>query len=373
MEKRVLMVATVPSMIGQFNIPNINLLKKLGYVVDIACDFTDFSVWPIERVEKFKMEMHSLGVECIQLNFSRNALNLFRHFKSYKEALNLLRTRYYSFIHTHTPIASAIIRLVAFRTKTKVIYTAHGFHFFKGAPLKNWLIFYPIEKFLSKYTDVLITINQEDYKRALKKFKAKNVIYVPGVGIDTKKFLDESINTKKIREELGLNDSSIMFLSVGELSTRKNHVSVIKALNELNNSNFYYFIVGKGVLYNDLKKEDKTGRLRLLGFRSDIVGLLQAADVFVFPSLQEGLPVALMEAMASGLPCIVSKIRGNEDLIEEKYDNSFFDPKSIQNIINAIKKVAKRKMHNNEYCLRKIKDFDISKIDECMVKIYSEI
>lgn len=158
MGKRVLMVATVSSMIGQFYMNNIQILLDMGYQVDVAADFTDVSVWPLERIAKFKDQMAEMGIECIQLDFSRSPLQLKRHYQSYKETVELIKNRHYSFIHTHTPIASVIVRQAAHKTGTKVIYTAHGFHFYDGAPLaplKNWLIFYPIERHFSRYTDVL--------------------------------------------------------------------------------------------------------------------------------------------------------------------------------------------------------------------------
>lgn len=316
MEKRVLMVATVPSMIGQFNMNNIRILQEMGYEVDVAGDFTDVSVWPVERIQMFKDQLKEMGIEAIQLDFSRNPLKVGRHIESYRETVKLIKDRNYAFIHTHTPIASAIVRQAAHKTETKVIYTAHGFHFFDGAPLKNWLIFYPIEKHFSRYTDVLITINKEDYRRASGKFKAKKTVYIPGVGVDTERYRPQA-DTNDKRAEIGVSSECKLMISVGELSTRKNHKIIVEALQEMPDD-YWYVIVGKGELEDELISLDHTGRLRLLGFRTDIVELLHAADLFVFPSLQEGLPVALMEAMAAGLPCIVSKIRGNVDLIDSE-------------------------------------------------------
>ena len=159
--KRVLMVATVPSMIGQFNMDNIRLLMEMGFTVDVACDFRDLSVWPKERIERFEGELDILGIERIQIDFSRSPLRLDNHVKSLKQMKHLLKEKNYLFIHTHTPIASAIVRLAAHTTGTRVIYTAHGFHFYRGASLKNWCIFYPVEWFLSYWTDVLVTITRK--------------------------------------------------------------------------------------------------------------------------------------------------------------------------------------------------------------------
>lgn len=370
MNKRVLMVATVPSMIGQFNINNIHLLLEMGYTVDVASDFTDTSVWPKERIGVFKQDMKNLGIECIQLDYSRNALKLSRHIASYKETLELLKDKKYSFIHTHTPIASAIIRLAAHKTGTKVIYTAHGFHFYKGAPFKNWIIFYPIEKLLSKYTDVLITINQEDYKNALNKFRAKKTIYVPGVGVDTQKFTPRKSGREKIRKELGIDNDRLMLLSVGELNQNKNHESVIRAIQGFD---ITYVIVGKGELKESLEITAKecSVDIRLVGFRTDVADFYDAADVYVLPSIREGLNVSLMEAMASGLAVACGNIRGNMDLIENT--DVLFSPTTISEITFALTNAIKQREILGLKNLEKIKTFSLETVNALMLELYKNI
>lgn len=370
MNKRVLMVATVPSMIGQFNINNIHLLLEMGYTVDVASDFTDTSVWPKERIGVFKQDMKNLGIECIQLDYSRNALKLSRHIASYKETLELLKDKKYSFIHTHTPIASAIIRLAAHKTGTKVIYTAHGFHFYKGAPFKNWIIFYPIEKLLSKYTDVLITINQEDYKNALNKFRAKKTIYVPGVGVDTQKFTPRKSGREKIRKELGIDNDRLMLLSVGELNQNKNHESVIRAIQGFD---ITYVIVGKGELKESLEITAKecSVDIRLVGFRTDVADFYDAADVYVLPSIREGLNVSLMEAMASGLAVACGNIRGNIDLIENT--DVLFSPTTFSEITFALTNAIKQREILGLKNLEKIKTFSLETVNALMLELYKNI
>lgn len=358
--KRVLMVATVPSMIGQFNMNNIQILQDLGYTVDVAADFTDTSVWPTERVKKFKDQMEEMKIECIQLDFSRNPLKINRHIDSYKETLKLLTDRQYSFIHTHTPIASSVVRLAAHKTGTKVIYTAHGFHFYDGAPLKNWIIFYPVEKFLSRYTDVLITINREDYNRATKRFHAKKTVYIPGVGVDTKKFAPRQSGREKIRKELGLTENRIMLLSVGELNENKNHELVIRAIAGME---LTYVIVGKGYLANGLEVVAKECNvdLCLMGFRNDVADFYDAADAYVLPSIREGLNVSLMEAMSSGIAVACGKIRGNTDLIDDQ--QCLFDPTARDEIKRAIEYVIENGEKLGALNLLKIRTFDLKSIE----------
>lgn len=370
MDRRVLMVATVPSMIGQFNMNNIHILLDMGYQVDVAADFTDRSVWPEERVQKFKEQLHQLGIECIQLDFSRDPFKIQRHYQSYRETVKLIKDRKYCFIHTHTPIASAIVRQAAHKTGTKVIYTAHGFHFYDGAPAKNWLIFYPIEKHFSKYTDVLITINKEDYNRASEKFKAKKTVYIPGVGIDTGKFSPEVSGRKRIRTELGIDDNQLVLLSVGELNKNKNHESVIKAIAGMK---ITYLIVGKGDLkeyLENLAKEHNVD-LRLVGFRNDVADFYDAADAYVLPSNREGLNVSLMEAMASGLAVACGNIRGNTDLIED--NNCLFSPILTNEIKQSVEYTIENRQVLGKQNIKKIQSFNLEAVNELTAEIYRNI
>ncbi len=368
MKKRVLMAATVPSMIGQFNTENIKILKEMGYEVDICADFTDTTAWPAERIKAFKDKMNDEGVRSFQIDFSREPLNIGRHKKSYTELTKLIKERDYAFIHTHTPIASAIVRIAAHRTHTRVIYTAHGFHFFDGAPKKNWIIFYPVEKILSGYTDTLVTITKEDYERAKNNFNAKNTVYIPGVGVDINKF--KSGDRIKIRTELGIKDNEILILSVGELNTNKNHSSVIRAIEGI--PNIVYVIAGNGDKKEELRAlaEKLNVDLRLAGFRSDIKDFYAAADIYVLPSLREGLNVSLMEAMSAGLGAVCGKIRGNTDLIEDT--NALFDPSDITEIKNAILYAIKNKTELSNKNLEHIKAFSREKVNEIMTKVYSD-
>ena len=201
-----------------------------------------------------------------------------------------------------------------------MIYQAHGFHFYKGAPLKNWLLYYPIEKWLARYTDALITINREDHKLAQRKLhlrKGGRVYYVPGVGIDLMKFHQTTADRSAKRRELGIPEDAVLLLSVGELNKNKNHETIIRAIAQLD---VHYVIAGAGDLEQHLQDLIDTlglgDRVKLLGYRTDVKALYDASDIFVFPSFREGLSMSVMEAMACGLPCVASEIRGNTDLLE---------------------------------------------------------
>ncbi len=380
--KKFLMVATVPSMIGQFNMDNLHILLKLGYEVHVACNFTDTSVWTPERIRLFKQQLSELGIKYIQVEFARTPYDIAKLIKGYKELRTLIIREQYAGIHCHTPVAGMITRLAAHGTKSKVIYTAHGFHFYKGAPLKNWLIYYPVEKMCSYMTDVLLTINKEDFALAKSKMKAKRVLYVPGVGVDTEKFDSDQVH-KSIKGELGIPNGATMILSIGELNENKNHESVIRALAEIGqtvSTNIYYVIVGKGVLEEKLKRTAAESGLEeqiiLTGFRTDVIDFYHSADIFVFPSYREGLSVALMEAMASGLPIAASHIRGNCDLIDLQGGN-LFNPHDVSDIqkkvldLLSLPDVELKKMgtHNKE----KIKNFSRNVVQKTMTEIYKDI
>ncbi|MGL5692516.1 MAG: glycosyltransferase, partial [Peptostreptococcaceae bacterium] len=302
--KKVLMLASVASMIDQFNMQNIAILQEQGYDVHVAANFEQGSTSSSERMVEFKKELSEKNISYFQIDFSRNVTNIPQNIKAYAQIKKLLVENEYEFIHCHSPIGGVCGRIAAKITGTKVIYTAHGFHFYKGAPKVNWMIYYPIEKVLSYITDILITINKEDYELAKKKMKAKKVEYVPGVGVDIGKFASIEIDKEKKRRELGLSEDNVVLLSVGELNKNKNHEVIIRGLAELKDSNVHYIIAGRGELesyLNELAKElSIVNQVHLLGFRTDVSELYKVADVFCFPSYREGLSVAMMEAIASG-------------------------------------------------------------------------
>lgn len=359
-KKRVLFVAHVDSHIQAFHIPFLKLFKDNNYIVDVASNGNSI----------FKYCDHKYN-----LPFCRNPFSL-SNIKAFKELEEILDKNKYDIIHCHTPVGGAIARLANKKSnhysRTRIIYTAHGFHFFKGNNFLKNFIFKNIEKYFAKYTDVLITINKEDYEAA-KKFKLKEngtVEYVPGVGIDIEKINSISGNRKKFLEELQISGDSILLLSVGELNNNKNHRVIIETLPKLP-KNIHYLICGVGVLkdeYIELSKKLKVeNRLHLLGYRNNIIEIMKSCDVFVFPSKREGLSVALMEAMACGLPCIVSNIRGNNDLIKYDYTcelNYFND--SLLHLLSNEKELYNQGQYNKAI----IKKYDIRLVQKKYMKIY---
>lgn len=367
-KRKVLLVATVVKIhVNVFHIPCLKMFQEQGWETWV-CSRNDYDN-PKECVIPYCDHY-------VDIPFERNPLKP-GNVKAYRMLRQIIEKEQFDLIYCHTPVGAMLARLAGISARkkgTKVIYMAHGFHFYSGAPLLNWMLYYPVEKFLSRFTDGLITINQEDFQRA-QKFHAGKTVLIPGVGIDLDKFQKKEPTRQEIRNKLSIPESKIILMSVGELTKRKNHMVMIEALARLKEYDILYVICGDGPLKAQLRaKAEELGvrdRLKLLGFRKDIAELHKAADIFVFPSLQEGLPVALMEAMASGLPIVASKIRGNEDLISNNQGGYLVNPtdseqvaKAIEKMIQNPKKREKMEKRNLEIITKYGQETVLQKMDE---------
>ena len=365
---KVIFVATMAAgHIKEFHIPYLKWFREQGWEVHVAT-YDDVDIPYCDKKHNIIIQRSPFKLRNVQAYFQLKAI-----FKNEK----------YDIIHGHTPMGGILARLCGKtyrRNGTKVLYTAHGFHFYQGAPVFNWLVYYPIEKWLSRYTDVLITLNGEDYNLARTKMKAKDTRYISGIGVDTARFANPTVDRESKRRELGVPLDATVVISVGELTKRKNHRTAIKAISGIKMdrmNKLYYIICGEGALKDDLLKLCKDlkieNRVFLLGYRNDMEDLLHMADIFLFPSLQEGLSVALMEAMAAGLPCVVSDIRGNEDLIEHGRGGFLCGASNEGEYAMAVAEIAadshvKHTMgdHNKKI----ISEFDLANSMKMMVKIY---
>lgn len=348
--------------------PHIKMLAGEGYQVDIACNAAGL---PLDSL------YNDLGCRFYQVDFSRSPLSS-DNLKAYKQLKKVVKDGNYDIVHCHTPNASVITRLVCKKARKqgglKVFYTAHGFHFYKGAPLANWLLYYPIEKLCSHFTDKLITINQEDYALAQRKFKANEVCYIPGIGVDLSKFRDVQVDRNGKRQEVGVPEGCFLLLSVGELNENKNHQIIIRALAQSEKYNIHYVVAGTGDQKEHLLRLAKelgvSERVHLLGYRTDVAQLYKAADAYALPSVREGLNVSVMEAMASGLPIICSRIRGNTDLVNEN-GGALFEPHNVTECTEAVKAVfAEDGNEMSKNNLHKVKFFSISNVLEETRRLY---
>ena len=315
---KILYVATVRSHIGQFHMPVIHKLVEDGHEVHAA--FHDNSA------DKKGLDL-SVIHQTFEIPFVRSPYSL-QNVKAYFALKRVIRAGHYDIIHCHTPVGAMLTRLAA-RTErkkgTKVFYTAHGFHFYKGAPQKNWLFFYPVEKLLSGLTDVLITINQEDYDLAVRKhFRAGKIVKIDGVGVDLSKFSVASPEEREqARAAFGLKPEQFVLLYAADLSVRKNQPMIFRALARLKDEcpNIVAWMPGQPILKDEYERQCRelgiSSMVHFMGYRRDIDKLLTACDCVVSSSRQEGLPINLIEAAASGKYIIATDVRGNADVVKQ--------------------------------------------------------
>ena len=380
--KKVLIVASVISFIEWFNRDNVEYLKNdLGCELHIACNFdytedTD-AIRTAEYIEKIKKQ----GVILHNIAFARDPFSK-ANIQAYKKLKEVIYSNSFDLIHCHTPTVSMMTRLAARKARNNgciVMYTCHGFHFHNASSKKNWLMYYPVEKFLSRYCDYLVTINREDYNRACK-FHCKNVRYIPGVGVDIYRIQNTVCDRDAIRESIGVPSSSIMILSVGELIERKNHEVIIRALGMLKSDRLHYVICGKGPLLEYLKSlADSLNigeRVHFLGFRNDIPELCHAADISAFPSKIEGLGLAGVEVMAAGVPLVSSNVHGILDYVVDGKTGYAVAPDDVRGFAEAINRLAEDTLLREsmkENCLKAVEPFEIKNALRTMWDIYDEI
>jgi len=369
--KKALIISNITKKFQAGHFSMITPLEELGYEVHWAANFSDYK----EDISKAPCKIH-------QIDFIRNPFNP-KNYKAYKELMKLLNDENFDIVHCQSPIGGLLGRICGKKANVhKIIYTVHGFHFYKGgSPIKN-LIYKFVENYLAKYTNALITINLEDYEYSKKmKFKDNGKSYhINGIGVDILNN-DISKTDKEIKlQELNLSNEKFICITVGELNKNKNHENIIKAIAETKNKNIILLICGLGNKKTRLKKlteelqVDK--QIYFLGFRNDVKQLLEISDVFILASYREGLSRSIMEAMAVGLPCIVSKIRGNVDLIDEEKGGYLINPnKSNEMAIKITNLVNDEKLRNDmgEYNKEKVKQNDIENVKKEMRKIYEEV
>jgi glycosyltransferase EpsD len=359
---KVLFISTIAGT-AIFNRPFMRWFKEQGWQVDYA-----------STGEKDVMDCDNQYA----IAMTRNPFSI-KNIQAIKSLKKLLEKENYHIVHCHTPVASAITRIAAkkFRKKgLKVLYTAHGFHFYTDAPLLNWLIYYPMEKYLAKFTDGIITINNEDFLRAQKKFRKSGTIYkIDGVGTDLNHFHSVTENEKEqLRNQYGYNSNDFIVLYIAECIPRKNHAYLLHEIPVLRQAipNLKVLFAGQGKLIEHAKNIAKsmaiTETVDFLGYRTDIEKLCQIADIHVSPSKQEGLAVNNLEAMASGLPVVCSKIRGHTDVIIDGQNGFLFALDEPAVMVHAIIELYKDQSLRQRMAKQNIVDVKKFSVDISVLK-----
>lgn len=354
--KRVLITATVQSHIAQFHKPLIRMLKDSGCIVDIAAKDN--------LAEKNGLSI-DVADNIYNIPFSRSPKSK-DNIEAYKLLKKIISDNKYDIIHCNTPMGGIVTRLAAKTARkngTKVFYTVHGFHFYKGAPLKNWLIYYPIEKFFAKYTDKLITITREDYSLAKKHFST-DVYYTHGVGVDMNKYYPITDEEKyNLRAELGYRKDEVVYICTGELNKNKNQSFILDLFPEVSKEipNIKLLLAGNGpykdILENKAKKNGIADKVILLGYTTKLDKYLKASDYVLSASKREGMPLNIIEAMMTKKPVIACENRGHRELIEDKVNGFLVKQKDKEAFISCLVS-----LYNGEFCLSELENIAYKRI-----------
>ncbi len=341
--KRILMISNTASMQYQFLLPCTLLLRDMGYEVHIGCNFLSGNNSTEKRIKQFQQQLTELGIPYHQVDFDRNALKFHKYHKPLRQLREILELGDFAAIHCHSPIGGVLGRMIGKQMGVKVLYTAHGFHFFKGATPMHWAVFYPAERLLSHWTDTLITINHEDYSRA-QDFHAAHLYHISGAGVELECYRHAERSRMEVLTEFGIPEDAVVFISIGELNHNKNHAVLLRALKRLRNPHLHLIIAGTGKLADMLQKlAEEYGiseQVHIAGFRTDVADLLHASDVFCFPSKREGQGFTAIEAMAAGLPLITSNRHGIRDYSKDDITGYTCDPEDDAAFADAMRTLA---------------------------------
>lgn len=346
MAKRILVTSTDLMMI-QFLVPHVINLVENGFEVEIACSDVGGRMDEVRE----KLNTYVKAIHVVRLVRSpASPTNL----KGYQDMKKVINNGHYDIIWTNEPVMGVVTRLAARTARkngTKVVYMVHGFHFYKGSSKKFWLVFYPIELFMSRFVDWIVTINKEDYAIA-KKMHVKEVHYIHGIGVNTER-LQKAEKQCDLYEELHIGKDSFLILSVGELNLNKNHKVIIQAISKLKDDKIHYVICGKGEQLDNLKNLSKElnveENVHFLGYRKDVVDIFSQVDLFAFPSFREGLGLASLEAMYCGLPLVTSNVRGPSDYMKNGVTGYMCPPDNADAFAKAIR-VLKSNEELRENC-----------------------
>ncbi|MCM1175017.1 MAG: glycosyltransferase family 4 protein [Blautia sp.] len=373
--KKVLIITTVSGFLPQFEKNNVKLLREAGCEIHYASNFKN----PIYDFNK--ADLKAQGIRLHQLDIAKNPLKLRANLRAVKQLLHIMNENDIDIIHCHNPMGGVTGRAAAglCRKKPYVIYTAHGFHFYKGAPEKNWLLFYPVEWLLARLTDIIVTINREDYERARKLpvRGGENVFQIHGVGVDPVRFAPRKEIARAKRMDLEIPADAFHIVTAAELNDNKNQKVIIEAISALPEKDIYYSICGKGpgekYLRKLIKEKGLENRVRLLGFRTDMEEILQTADCFAFPSYREGLGIAAVEALLCGVVLVAADNRGTREYAVNG-KNAFVckadDTAKFAKAIGTLYRDEELRAGMSQNCRTSAMGFTIEEVEKTMKEIY---
>lgn len=279
-------------------------------------------------------EANTKGIQCLYSKSLQRAISPKKDIMAFWELYRLFRQHRFDVVHSHSSKTGVIGRLAAkFAGVPMIVHTVHGFAFPAAKNRVEKFIYFAMEWLGTKCSDKIICLHEADRDIAKVKLGARDsqLVILPN-GVNTKRFAPASPKVKKeLREQLSTANDVIIVGMVGRLWRQKNpQIFVDAAISLLTDGvNAHFLLVGDGELKTTLEQKVKqsgfTENIHFLGWRSDIPQLLKALDIFVLPSLWEGMPLAILEAQATGLPCVVSNIQGNNHLISSNVDGLLFD------------------------------------------------
>jgi len=333
--KKILYTATTNIHLLNFHLPYLKWFKSKGYEVHVACNGNP----EIPFADKI------FTIPFARMPFDKQNRGAYRQLKK------IIDENHYELIHCHTPMGGIITRLAARSARkkgTKVLYTAHGFHFYKGSTLINWLVFFPIEWLFSLITDAIITINKEDFEvLKSKKFLSKGKFKTDGIGINPSRLeMHKYQDKEKIRQELGYENNDFIILYIAEFIPRKNHFYIFKSIPEIINrvpNAKFLFAGGKAELGDAMIKIAKNNGfekyINVLGYQTEIGKFIAIADVGISASHAEGLPIGIAEIMSTKLPVVISNIRGHNELVIDGENGFLFDKCDNTYFVDALQKL----------------------------------
>ncbi|RJE91162.1 glycosyltransferase family 1 protein [Paenibacillus sp. 1011MAR3C5] len=368
MSPKILFCATVDYHFKAFHLPVLEWFRKMGWEVHIAAR-GELDIPHVDR--KFNIPIHRAPMKA-------------ENVKAYRELKHIIDTEGYDIIHSHTPVGGALARIAARGARkrgAKIIYTAHGFHFHKGAPLSSWLLYYPVEKLLAAMTDSLITINHEDYRRAIdSRFRAGRVHHVHGVGVHTGRFAPLPPEEKRaMRDRFNYTPHHFLMIYAAEFNTNKNHELLLRAMSKMKDSvpSARLLLAGEGPMLDECRslavQLGIAPQVDFLGYRNDLSQLLPMCDVAVASSLREGLPVNIMEAMACGLPVVATRNRGHGELVMEGKSGFIVEPNEPDEFASRLLLLFRfrdTRLRMGEHGRARVKAYSLERVLEELKELY---